>query len=192
MHSAWNDDETNLWFECSGADAYAGHMHAERNSFDFFALGRSWAIAPGYHITPSDFQSSVQVRDPRYANDPATAGFIGESPSSATQRPPLPGNHPNPPGRILEMTEAPDHAWTLIAGDATLAYTYGFHTSERLIPGCPSRPFSIQAWRMFFWHVTRLFVKNSPRTSWSLKTITIRCAMPCVACSSCAGQDRMP
>ena len=64
-------------------------MHAERNSFDFFALGRAWACAPGYHETISDLQSAILVRDPRYVDDPATNGFIGESASSATQQPPI-------------------------------------------------------------------------------------------------------
>jgi len=137
MHSAWDDDAASLWFECNGSDPYAGHMHAERNSFDFFALGRTWACAPGYHETISDLQSAILVKDPRYADDPATGGFLGESASSATQHPPLPDSHPTPPGKILQMTSAPDHAWTLVAGDATLAYNDAYQGKRDIDTGLP-------------------------------------------------------
>jgi hypothetical protein len=132
MRDAWREDGTNLWFDCCGSDAYQGHMHAERNSFDFFALGRSWAVAPGYHCTMSDLQAAVLVKDPRYTSDVASGGYIGESPSSASQRPPLPGNHPTPPGKLLEVTEPRDRTWTLVAGDATACYTFGYRGKRDL------------------------------------------------------------
>jgi hypothetical protein len=64
-------------------------------------------------------------------------GYIGESPSSATNRPPLPGNFPTPPGRLLEVTEATDRAWTLVAGDATPCYTFGYSGKREMDRGLP-------------------------------------------------------
>ena len=155
MRSGWADDATSLWFDCCGSDAYQGHMHAERNSFDFFALGRAWSIAPGYHCTISDVQAAVLIKNPKYANDPASGGFIGESPSSATQRPPLAGNFPTPPGRLLEVTEAADHAWTLVAGDATCCYTFGYSGKRDHDTGMPLRSFLYPG-------LHELFLKRSP------------------------------
>ena len=141
MQSEWSDEAASLWFDCCGSDPYQGHMHAERNSFDFYALGRAWCIAPGYHVTISDAQAAVLVKDPRHADDPATGGFIGESPSSATTRPPFPGNHPTPPGRMLEVSESPDRTWTLAAGDATCCYTYGYRGKREIDTGLPLESF---------------------------------------------------
>jgi hypothetical protein len=135
MRSEWSDEALSLWFDCCGSDPYQGHMHAERNSFDLFALGRAWCIAPGYHVVISDAQAAVLVKDPRHADDPATGGFIGESPSSATQRPPATGNFPTPPGRMLEVAEAPDQAWTLAAGDATCCYSFSYSGKRDLDTG---------------------------------------------------------
>ncbi len=141
IRSAWRDDALALWFDCCGSDAYQGHMHAERNSFALFALERAWSIAPGYHCTISDAQTAVLVRDPRLAADPASGGFIGESPSSATQRPPRPGNFPTPPGRLLEVSEAPDGRWVLVAGDATACYTFGYSGKREIDTGLPLKSF---------------------------------------------------
>lgn len=141
MRTAWRDDALALWFDCCGSDAYQGHMHAERNSFAFFALGRAWSIAPGYHCTISDAQAAVLVKDPRLAGDPATGGFIGESPSSATNRPPRPGNFPTPPGKLLEVTEAADRSWVLVAGDATTCYTLGYSGKREIDTGLPLKSF---------------------------------------------------
>ena len=141
MHNGWDKDAAAMWFQCDGTDAYAGHMHAARNSFDFFAEGRTWACSPGYHETISDMQSAILVKDPRYANDPATGGFIGESSSSATHAAGI-NNFPTPPGTLLQVTEAPDHAYTLVAGDATLAYQDAYQTVPDPATGKPvSNPF---------------------------------------------------
>ena len=141
MRSGWSDDALDVWFDCCGSDAYQGHMHAERNSFALFALGRAWSIAPGYHVTISDAQAAVLVRDPKLAADPATGGFIGESGSSATNMPPRPGNFPTPPGKMLEVTEGPDHDWTLAAGDATTCYTFGYSGKRDIDTGLPLKSF---------------------------------------------------
>jgi hypothetical protein len=155
MRSAWGDDASALWFDCCGSDAYQGHMHAERNSFDFFALRRAWSIAPGYHVVISDAQAAVLVKDPRLADDPATGGFIGESPSSATQRPPRPGNFPTPPGKLLEVTESPDRQWVLVAGDATTCYTFGYSGKRDIDTGLPLKSFLYPG-------MEKLFLARSP------------------------------
>jgi hypothetical protein len=155
MRSAWTDDSLALWFDCCGSDAYQGHMHAERNSFALFALGRAWSIAPGYHVTISDAQAAVLVKDPRHADDPASGGYLGESPSSATNRPPLPGHFPTPPGKMLEVREADDHAWTLVAGDATACYTFGYSGKRELDTGLPLKSFLYPG-------MEELFVARSP------------------------------
>lgn len=141
MRSSWQDDALAVWFDCCGSDPYQAHMHAERNSFALFALGRAWSIAPGYHVTISDAQAAVLVKDPRLASDPATGGFIGESGSSATNTPPRPGNFPTPPGRMLEVTEATDHSWTVVAGDATACYTFGYSGKRDVDTGLPLKSF---------------------------------------------------
>lgn len=150
MRSDWRDEALALWFDCCGSDPYQGHMHAERNSFALFALGRAWSIAPGYHVVISDAQAAVLVKDPRLIADAASGGFIGESPSSATNRPPRPGNFPTPPGRLLEVTEAPDHAWTLVAGDATACYTYGYSGKRDIDTGLPLKSFLYPGMRELF------------------------------------------
>ena len=123
-HNTWKADDLNLWFDC-GWDPHPGHCHAERNSFSLYALGRVWSCPPGYHCTISDLQTSILVQDPALKADPASEGFIGASPSSATQEPPRPGNFPPLPGHLLEVTESPDQQWALVAGDATLDYNDG-------------------------------------------------------------------
>ena len=116
-------------------------MHGEKNSFDFFALGRGWSVAPGYHNTISDLQAAVLVKDARYAGDPVTKGYIGEAPSSATQRPGFAGNFPTTPSTLLEVTEASDHAWTLVAGDATLCYNDGYSGKKEIDTKLPLSSF---------------------------------------------------
>jgi hypothetical protein len=155
VRSAWRDDALAVWFDCCGSDPYQAHMHAERNSFALFALGRAWSIAPGYHVTISDAQAAVLVKDLRLASDRATGGFIGESPSSATNMPPRPGNFPTPPGRMLEVTEAPDHSSTLVAGDATACYTFGYSGKRDIDTGIPLKSFLYPG-------VLELFRERSP------------------------------
>ena len=85
-------------------------------------------------------QSAILVKDPRYAKDPATRGFIGESSSSATHAAGI-NNFPTPPGTLLQVTEAPDHAYTLVAGDATLAYQDAYEDGNHYDTGLPLSSF---------------------------------------------------
>ncbi len=132
--NSWNVNDLNIWFDCDWAPS-AGHQHAEKNSFSMYALGRMWCVPPGYHCTISDLQNQVLIQDPRYESDPASNGYIGESPSSATQVPPHEGNFPTPPGKLLEVSESPDHLYTTFAGDATDSYRCGFHGPRPLNTG---------------------------------------------------------
>jgi hypothetical protein len=120
-HNGWKADDLSIWFD-DGWNPHPGHCHAERNSFSLFALGRVWTCAPGYHCTISDLQTSILIQNPALVSNAPSDGYIGESPSSATQEPPLPGNFPPLPGRLLEVSESPDKQSVLIAGDATVAY----------------------------------------------------------------------
>ena len=134
MRNSWKEDDLNLWYEC-GWEPYVGHMHAERNSFSLYALGRVWCCPPGYHCTINDLQSTVLIQDPNLADDPATQGYLGQSPSSVMQVPPKPGNFPTPPGKLLEVTEGPNDDWALFAGDATFSYTDGYHNDKPIDTG---------------------------------------------------------
>jgi len=140
--NSWNENDASLWFDCA-SDATTGHMHAEKNSFAFFALGRAWSIAPGYHVTVSDAQSSVLIQNPLLLNDTASQGYIGESPSSATSVPPLPGNFPTPPGRMVDVKEDPKHQWALMCGDASACYNLGFKRGSlpKIDTGMPLKSF---------------------------------------------------
>ena len=122
--SGWQEDDLMLTFDAGWI--HTGHMHAEKNSFSFGALGRLWSIPPGYHIVPSNYQAGVQIRDPLWAKDPATEGFIGQSPANAPTGSRYPRCFPTPPGRLVEITEDPQHLATLMVGDASAAYNYCF------------------------------------------------------------------
>ena len=121
--NGWAENDLAVYFESRGD--VEGHMHAEANNFSLYALGRAWSSPPGYHCTINDLAATVLIQKPALAADPATQGYIGESPSSATTSP-TNGNFPTPPGKLLEVTEDPGKQWTLFAGDASAAYNYGF------------------------------------------------------------------
>ncbi len=122
--SGWQEDDMELYFDDGWIPT--GHMHAEKNSFSFFALGRAWAIAPGYHIVPANYQSGVMIQDPAFASDPKTEGYVGQSPSEIPAGSSYAKCFPTPPGRLLEVIEAPDKSFSLMAGDAKTAYDFSF------------------------------------------------------------------
>ena len=130
--NGWGENDLNLVFE--NRFDQDGHMHAERNNFSLYALGRAWSSPPGYHCTINDLQATVLIQNPNFASDPATSGYIGQSPSSAT----ITTNNswgPPPPGQLLEITEDPAAQWTLFAGDASLAYNWGLGTNNSINTG---------------------------------------------------------
>lgn len=120
--TGWGEEEMKLDFvedpRCMG------HMHAEEGSFSFFALGRPWSFAPGYHITDSTWQSEVLIQDPRYASDPVTQGYMGEGPNAIPAGSDYKRCFPTPPGKLLEVTETAGRECVAMAGDNTVAYTY--------------------------------------------------------------------
>ena len=124
MRSGWDDDALMVDFDEGWKGC--GHMNAEKSSFALFALGRSWALPPGYHKIYSGWQASVQFQNPAWTKCPMTEGYVGENPNYP---PDLPDSgyirsFPTPPGKMLEVKEAPDQSWSLAAGDASLAYNY--------------------------------------------------------------------
>jgi hypothetical protein len=121
--NSWSENDLSLYFECR-ADVQ-GHMHAEANNFSLYALGRPWSTPPGYHVTINDASATVLIQAPELAADPATEGYLGESPSAATITTTR-NQFPTPPGKFLEATEDPAGQWTLFAGDASAAYNYAF------------------------------------------------------------------
>ena len=130
--NGWGENDLNLVFE--NRFDQDGHMHAERNNFSLYALGRAWSSPPGYHCTINDLQATVLIQNKNLASDPATAGYIGQSPSSAT----ITTNNswgPPPPGQLLEITEDPAKQWTLFAGDASPAYNCGLGTNNSIDTG---------------------------------------------------------
>ena len=133
MRSGWDDNALLIDFDDGWKNC--GHMNAEKNSFAFFALGRSWALPPGYHKVYSGWQASVQFQHPAWAKCPETEGYVGENPND----PPYLTNSgyirsfPTPPGKLLEVKESPDQSWASAAGDASTAYNYMCSTEgERL------------------------------------------------------------
>ena len=133
--NGWGENDLNLIFE--NRFDQDGHMHAERNNFSLYALGRAWSSPPGYHCTINDLQATVLIQNPNFAGDPATSGYIGQSPSSAT----ITTNNswgPPPPGRLVEITEDPAKQWTLFAGDASPAYNWGLGTNNAIDTGVPA------------------------------------------------------
>ena len=124
MRSGWGDDAVMIDFDDGWKGC--GHMNAEKNSFALFALGRSWALPVGYHKVYSCWQASVQAQNPAWSSCPVTQGYFGVNPNfppdvrdSNYKR-----SFPTPPGKLLEVKEAPDQSWSLAAGDASLAYNY--------------------------------------------------------------------
>src|ERR1700683_4666978 len=123
--NGWRDNDLNLIYE--NRWDYSGHMHAERNNFSLYALGRAWSCPPGYHITINDMQATGLIQDSALESDPATQGYIGQSPSSATAAVlGTSSQFPTPPGSIQQITEEPNKLWTLFAGDASAAYNDGY------------------------------------------------------------------
>lgn len=130
--NTWGENDLNLIFE--NRFDQDGHMHAERNNFSLYALGRAWSSPPGYHCTINDLMASVLIQNPSLAGDPATAGYLGQSPSSATQTTNS-GFGPPPPGKLVEITEDPAKQWTLFAGDASPAYNWALGTNNAINTG---------------------------------------------------------
>lgn len=140
--SGWDESDALLYFD-EGWLA-TGHMHAEKNNFSFYALGRPWSIPPGYHIVESNYQSLVSIQDPAYADDPVTEGYVGESPSIIPQGSPYPKCFPTPPGQLLSVEDGPGQVYTLMAGDAKTAYDYCCSDSKQNVP--PAKPRSEHAY----------------------------------------------
>ena len=124
VRSGWQENDALLYFDNGWYPT--GHMHAEKNSFAFFALGRPWANSPGYHQKLANFYSTVMIQDPEYAKDPITEGYVGQSESFPPAGSKYPRAHPTPPGRLIEVTEAPNQLYTLMAGDAKIAYDFSY------------------------------------------------------------------
>lgn len=124
--NSWSENDLQLYFECRPDTA--GHMHAEANNFSLYANGRAWSSPPGYHCTINDVAASVLIQNSSLASDPATQGYIGQSPSSGTTSTTR-GQFPTPPGKFLEATEDPAGQWTLFAGDASSAYNNAFENT---------------------------------------------------------------
>jgi len=140
MRSGWNDDA--LMIDLDDGWKGCGHMNAEKNSFAFFALGRSWALPPGYHKVFSGWHAGVQFQNPSWAKCPLTEGYVGENPNYP---PDLPNSgyirsFPTPPGKMLEVKESPDQSWALAVGDASLAYNYMCSTEGKRV-GIPRAQF---------------------------------------------------
>lgn len=135
--SDWSDDAAMVYFDDGWT--HGGHMHAEKNSFAFFALGRAWAISPGYSYVISNEQSGVMIQDPAWAKDPITQGYVGESPSLPPEGSPYPHSFPTPPGHLIEVSESSDHSFTLMAGDAKAAYDFSYNQNGEGRPAvtCP-------------------------------------------------------
>ena len=124
--NSWDENDLNVYFE-SRADV-EGHMHAEANNFSLYALGRAWSSPPGYHCTINDLAATVLIQNPALSTDAATSGYIGQSPSSATQTT-TSANFPTPPCKLLEVNEDPAHQWTLFSGDAAPAYNFAYNSA---------------------------------------------------------------
>ena len=126
--SGWGEEETALHFDEGWH--HTGHMHAEKGNFSFFALGRPWSFAPGYHVTDSTWQSEVLIQDLRYTNDPLTQGFMGEGPNAIPQGSDYKRCFPTPPGKLFQVTETPDKSCVIMAGDNATAYSYCYGENQ--------------------------------------------------------------
>lgn len=73
------------------------------------------------YVSPWGFELN---RDPEWAKDPETEGFIGQSPAVTPAGSRYPACFPTPPGRLVEVTEDPQKLTTLMVGDASAAYNY--------------------------------------------------------------------
>jgi hypothetical protein len=141
----WKDDTLLVDFDCGFEGG--GHMDAEKNSFSLYALGRDWAISPGFHKIYSNWHSGIHFQEPAWAACKYTQGYVGLHPcyKPAVDSCDMPPNFPTPPGKLLEVTEGPDHQYALVAGDATAAYNYlcggadaqrvAINRSEYMFPG---------------------------------------------------------
>jgi len=161
--NGWGENDLNLVFE--NRFDQDGHMHAERNNFSLYALGRAWSSPPGYHCTINDLQATVLIQNTNLASDPATSGYIGQSPSSAT----ITTNNswgPPPPGKLLEITEDPAKQWTLFAGDASPAYNWGLGTNNSINTGVS------QAQNAWFGLLPNLssYTQQQLASTWSVQT----------------------
>jgi hypothetical protein len=125
--SGWKDDDLLVYLDVGWS--YTGHQHAEKNSFSFFAKGRAWSIAPGYHIASSSAQAGILIQDPASAKDELTEGYVGQGPSLVPQGSHFPHCFPTTPGRLVEVAEGPGHDYTLMVGDAKIAYNYSYNKS---------------------------------------------------------------
>ena len=160
--NGWGENDLNLIFE--NRFDQDGHLHAEGNNFSLYALGRAWSSPPGYHCTINDLQATVLIQNPNLANDPATSGYIGQSPSSAT----ITTNNSWGPttGQLLEVTEDPAKQWTLFAGDARLAYNWGVGTNNSINTGVS------QAQNAWFGLLPNLssYTQQRLASTWSVQT----------------------
>ena len=94
--SDWSANAASLDFDCRFDMFNNGHIHADRNNFTFFALGREWVDDAGFHQWASDQHATVII-------DGTAQGWYT-------------------PGKFLDVI---DHtAFTLFAGDATASYNY--------------------------------------------------------------------
>ena len=133
MRSGWEDDALMIDLDCGWKGC--GHMNAEKNSFALFALGRSWALPSGYHKKFSNWHAGIQFQHPAWKACPVTQGYVGQNPSYPPTLPDAgyPRSFPTPPGRLVEVWDAPDHSWSYAVGDASLAYNFMCSTEgERL------------------------------------------------------------
>ncbi len=104
----WKDDTLLVDFDCGFQGG--GHMDAEKNSFSLFALGRDWAISPGFHKVYSNWHSGIQFQEPAWAACPYTQGYVGLHPcyKPAVDSCDMPLNFPPPlRGNFWRSRKAP-------------------------------------------------------------------------------------
>lgn len=102
--SDWGPDAVRLDFDARSDLWELGHIHADRNSFTLYALGRAWAEDPGYHMGWSDQHSGVLIDG------------VGQAGNSIdTLRPPMPA----------KMVDVRDTSSLFVAtGDSTASYNW--------------------------------------------------------------------
>jgi hypothetical protein len=108
VRSDWGSNSAQIDFDCRFDTMSLGHLHSDRNNFDFFSHQRTWIGDPGYHVTENDAHSTILIDG------------VGEAGMSQTSN----YHWPSLPARWVDYVS--QTAATFFAGDASPAYDYSW------------------------------------------------------------------
>jgi hypothetical protein len=133
MHSSTADPQRSSVFFRSSPLGSFNHSHADNNSFTFVSKGRDILISGGYYPYYGSPHHTLVARATRFKNALTFDGGIGQAePNTNPTAPGAPVFSMDARGEIIIFSD--NGKWSVVTGDATLAYRSRDATTKNWLP----------------------------------------------------------